>query len=456
MDKWDTTDVLGNDELELITASQGGGGIVAGTFRGEEPSLRRDVAATGNGGERYDLDGELTTSFHGTLAECVEHTLLKSLSHCADFSRSTPLALRLNGEAEAALNNQLSVLESKLKHELSSLQQHYSNFVTKETIRRRSPVAMDREKEEEVARAGGAGAGAGAGADAGASGEGGAAAASPLGFVAPSSDIEAGAAAMDEQRVDHMVRHLENVHSQYADVSKRLSISLSESKDLREERDQLSNEKSHLELNLIEAQKSFVTREKAVLEDLEREKVRSSKLVKEVERVRRASQEHVAAIQKSTNSGEFQSLKELCSKMYNEVCSSREREDKLKRKLAQYKVGRQSVALKKPGETVREITKGAYDSRRRIRPELRKLRMKRYPSDPCLYHDDKPFFAQAKGAAADEKKKPEEDQTNWEAAMRDHLGDSFKERANGRGLDLSIKSSPFVLMKEENGRGTGR
>ena len=95
---------------------------------------------------------------------------------------------------------------------------------------------------------------------------------SPFAIAASDSEIEAGAAAMDEQRVDHMVRHLENVHTQYADVSKRLSISLSESKDLREERDNLSNEKSKLELDLIDAQKSYVTREKAVLEDLEREK----------------------------------------------------------------------------------------------------------------------------------------------------------------------------------------
>ena len=77
---------------------------------------------------------------------------------------------------------------------------------------------------------------------------------------------------MDEQRVDHMVRHLKHVHSQYADVSKRLSISLSESKDLREEKDQLSNDKDKLQASLTEAQKSFVMREKALLQGLEREK----------------------------------------------------------------------------------------------------------------------------------------------------------------------------------------
>lgn len=87
MDKWDT-ETLAQDELALIAAAQGDEDIVT-----EEKSAIEDLIGIGNVGEKYDLDGELTTSFQGTLAECVEHTLLKSLSHCADFSRSTPLVL---------------------------------------------------------------------------------------------------------------------------------------------------------------------------------------------------------------------------------------------------------------------------------------------------------------------------------------------------------------------------
>ena len=80
--------------------------------------------------------------------------------------------------------------------------------------------------------------------------------------------------------------------------------------------------------------------------------------------------------------------------------------------------------------------------------------MKRYPSDPCLYHDNEPLFAPPKEAVVEKREKPEQDQTKWEAAMRTHLGDSFKE-GNGRGLDLSIKNSPFLLMKAESAKSGG-
>ena len=196
--------------------------------------------------------------------------------------------------------------------------------------------------------------------------------------------------------------------------------------------------------------------------------VRSNNLVIEMGRVRKVSQEHIAAIQKSANSGEFQSLKELCSKMYKEICSYRERENKLRQKLMHYKVNASKGAN---GEESQNENKGENTCNQRIWPEVRKVtcvvlleinrvymfvahsicaltkvRLKRYPSDPCLYRDsdDKPSKVS----------RPEQDQTKWETAMRAHVDAQFSEKACLRNFDLSIENNPFVLVKTKSGGGT--
>ena len=66
--------------------------------------------------------------------------------------------------------------------------------------------------------------------------------------------------------------------------------------------------------------------------------------------------------------------------MYDEICSLKEREDKLTRKVAQYKAELKASIQKSSSKRVKELAKGAYDSRRRIQPELRKVSLSK---DDC-------------------------------------------------------------------------
>ena len=82
--------------------------------------------------------------FQQKRAACVGELVpaLQALSR--NFSSTTYLIIpkRLSPEAETVLNKQLSILEGKLKDEFRELQRLYSNIVTKETIRRHSPVPV--------------------------------------------------------------------------------------------------------------------------------------------------------------------------------------------------------------------------------------------------------------------------------------------------------------------------